>query len=202
MAIAQFLKRPSKGGDRAAMFASPDPTAILVEQHREIDDLFHKLAVASNRATKEKSRIVRELEKKLVNHTRLEEKIFYPEIRRVSTETIDENVEEHEAIRFELRRLVGTMPKDPTFLARATVLRESVQRHVREEEQDLFPKVRIELPEPRLQTLLLRMQKFLAKPTGKAPRRAPLARVAAIRAVRRKKVGKRRTATSTTRPKR
>lgn len=179
MSIVTFLKRRSFETETG--FNHQDPTAMLIEQHREVDALFHALETASDRAVKDKLKLVAELEKKLQTHTSLEESVFYPEVKELDKAMIGEAYEEHETIKFELRRLKASAPKDEAFKARVTVLKELIQHHVREEETDLFPKVRLEFPEERLQKLTAKMQSFLDHQSKEPPKRAPAKRVAATR---------------------
>ncbi len=73
----------------------------------------------------------------------IEEHQFYPAVRAKRTEDILlEALEEHVGIKRVLADLLETDAKDHTFDAKVKVLTEQVEHHVKEEESDLFPKVK------------------------------------------------------------
>lgn len=53
-----------------------------------------------------------------------------------------ESLEEHHIVKWVLSELVDLAPSDERFDAKVTVLIENVRQHVKEEEQEFFPKVR------------------------------------------------------------
>src|SRR6478609_7150475 len=61
-----------------------------------------------------------------------------------------EALEEHHVAKWLLSELEGLDPAAERFDAKATVLIESVRHHVKEEEQELFPKVRARIERRRL----------------------------------------------------
>ena len=64
-----------------------------------------------------------------------------------------EALEEHHLVKVSLRELEDLDPTEERFDAKVTVLIEHVRHHVKEEESDLFPKVRQQLGRRRLQEL-------------------------------------------------
>lgn len=113
---------------------------MLESQHREVEDLFEELEDATGEA---KARVFAELADKLTVHATIEERHFYPAVKAKRTEDILlESLEEHLGIKRVLADLVALTVEDETFDAKVTVLREQVEHHVGEEEDDLFPKVK------------------------------------------------------------
>jgi hemerythrin-like domain-containing protein len=90
----------------------------------------------------ERSDLVREIVKSLELHTRIEEEIFYPAVRRLGTERAEDMVleayEEHHVVKTMMCELSGADPEDERFAAKLTVLKELVQHHVEEEEEEMF----------------------------------------------------------------
>lgn len=119
-----------------------DPFVLLEGQHREVDALFSEIEQAGERAHKTKERLVKTLMEKLNMHTDLEERIFYKAARAADEDLVLESYEEHAAMKNMLKRLAHTEAKDESFHAKLTVLKELVEHHVKEEENDLFPKCR------------------------------------------------------------
>lgn len=81
------------------------------------------------------------------NHTSLEEEIFYPAFREAVAGTPEEQIcfeylEKHDLVDIVLSNIQDDEPESMEFAARAKVLRELLERHIEEEEQFLFPRVR------------------------------------------------------------
>lgn len=129
-----------KGKKRAA---SPgvDALEFLEEQHREVEELFDQLLVA--KSDSQKMRVFTKLANALAAHTKIEETIFYPSVFDEDTEDeLRESVEEHLVAKRLTADLLEMEPSDPQFMSKAAVLQEIVQRHIDEEEQELFEEVR------------------------------------------------------------
>ena len=89
-------------------------------------------------------------------HAAIEEQVFYPVARMTVPSTEDialESLEEHHIVKWVLSELDGLDPHDERFDAKVTVLIENVRHHVKEEEQEFFPKVRTKLSRSELADL-------------------------------------------------
>jgi len=77
-------------------------------------------------------------------HTTIEEKILYPAARRAlkDKDLLEEAEVEHASAKMLIRQLERMKPKDPKFAATFRVLCEYVEHHVKEEENEMFPKLR------------------------------------------------------------
>lgn len=129
-----------------------DAIELLTSQHREVENLFTKLARA--KSAKDKRAIFELLADDLAAHATIEERQFYPAVKAKRTEDILlESLEEHLGIKRVLADLLELSPGDETFDAKIKVLKEQVEHHVGEEEKDLFPKVKKLLGEEELETL-------------------------------------------------
>jgi hemerythrin superfamily protein len=118
-----------------------DAIQLLEGQHREVERLFATLEKAKGPA--EKSGLFRQIADKLAVHATIEERHFYPAVKAKRTEDILlESLEEHLGIKRVIADLLGVPPADETFDAKVKVLKEQVEHHVKEEETDLFPKVK------------------------------------------------------------
>ncbi len=71
-------------------------------------------------------------------------KIFYPAVRKAlkDKDLLEEAEVEHASAKTLIRQLERMKPKDPKYAATFTVLCEYVEHHVKEEEDEMFPKVR------------------------------------------------------------
>ncbi len=74
-----------------------------------------------------------------------------------------ESYEEHSLAELGLKRLLATPPRHEAFKARVTAVKELIQHHVDEEEEDLFPHVDKKLDEETLAALGERMEQRFAE---------------------------------------
>jgi hemerythrin superfamily protein len=124
---------------------SSDAIAVLKGDHREVEDLFKKFDGLGPDAHKTRESTVARIIEGLSRHAAIEELILYPEVRERSQDDEDlvlEALEEHHIVKWTLSELEAMASEDERFTAKVTVLMESVRHHVKEEEGELFPKVR------------------------------------------------------------
>ena len=122
-----------------------DALTLLKNDHKTVKGLFNKFDKLGDRATKSKREIVDKIIEELSIHAAIEEQILYPAVRAALPdveEDILESLEEHHVVKWTLSELDGMDPEHERFVAKVTVLMESVRHHVEEEESDMFPKVR------------------------------------------------------------
>ena len=130
-----------------------DAITLLKQDHREVAALFTRFERAGDAATRTKQRLVEEMIEALARHAGIEELVFYSAVRREVAGTdseVLEALEEHHVVKILLHELEALAPVDERFDAKVTVMIESVRHHVKEEEQELFPKVRKRLGRSRL----------------------------------------------------
>jgi hypothetical protein len=124
---------------------------LLTDQHTEVDELIAKLEDGKG----DGKALFQELADKLAAHATVEEKIFYPGVMMEKTkDMLMEAVEEH----LEVKRLLADMmmlePDSEQFTAKLAVLKENLEHHAHEEEEDkLFPTLRKQMDEEQLAAL-------------------------------------------------
>lgn len=122
-----------------------DATALLTQDHEEVEQLFRKYEQAGGRAVKTRQNVAQKIIDELTIHTEIEEEIFYPAVRkkiRAAKEEVLESVEEHHVAEVLIAEIKQLSPQDETFDAKVTVLIENVRTHKQEEETELFPQAR------------------------------------------------------------
>jgi hemerythrin-like domain-containing protein len=124
-------------------------TSLLESQHRKVEALFKKLE--GGRA--EPAAVLEELANSLAAHMAIEQDIFYPMVSKIDEELVGESFEEHALAELALKRLLSTDPEDDSFDARVTALKELIEHHVKEEEEELFPKVEKKIDEEELKQI-------------------------------------------------
>jgi hemerythrin-like domain-containing protein len=124
-------------------------TTLLAQQHRKVRTLFKKLSSGRSEAAP----LLTELANDLIAHMAIEHEIFYPAVEAIAHDLVAESFEEHALGEIALKRLLSTDPDDEMFAARVTAAKELIEHHVKEEEEELFPKVEKKLGEERLEEL-------------------------------------------------
>ncbi len=115
-------------------------TQILKDQHRDIEQLFKKIASGNG----DREAWFEELAGLLRVHTRIEETIFYPTIQSHGTKRAQDEVlesyEEHRIVDFLVAQLRTPMLNDggEQRMARMRVLQSLVEEHIEEEEGEVF----------------------------------------------------------------
>lgn len=116
-------------------------TEMLREDHRKIKEIFEEFERAEESAAKK--RLVERALVELTVHSKLEDELFYPTVRRETREEglLDEAAEEHHVARLLVGELASMKPSDARYDAKFLVLAESVRRHIDEEEAEILPKI-------------------------------------------------------------
>ena len=130
--------------------------SLLTADHKEVEKHFKDFEKAGDRAYATKGKLVDAIVEALSVHAVIEELVFYPAARRAATEStgmVLEALEEHHLVKVVLAELDRMEPTDERFDPKVTVLIENVRHHVKEEEQDLFPKIRAALSDEHLDEL-------------------------------------------------
>ena len=122
--------------------AANDAIALLKADHKEVAEMLEKFETA--RSTKGK--LAQQICMSLTVHAQIEEEIFYPAAREAlgdeGEDLLNEAEVEHNSLKELIGQIEGSSPEDELFDARVKVLGEYVKHHVKEEEGELFPKLR------------------------------------------------------------
>jgi len=145
-----------------------DAFELLKADHKKVAELFDQLDAASGKA---KLNVFQQIKSELELHASIEETIFYPALEEPE-ETHDltlEAYEEHEMVKTLLAELDGAESADDQWQAKAKVLRENVEHHVDEEENELFDKAKDALSDEQIESLGERMETAKAQEQGRPP---------------------------------
>jgi iron-sulfur cluster repair protein YtfE (RIC family) len=135
------------GTAQAGRGAGQDAIALLIADHREATDMFDEYEGLGERAKVAKKKLADKVCKALVIHTMIEEEIFYPAVRaavkdKEIQDKLDEALVEHAAAKDLIRQIQEMDPNQDLYDAKVQVLGEEVAHHVKEEEKEMFPKVK------------------------------------------------------------
>ena len=120
-----------------------DAISLLKKDHKEVSALFKKFESAKS----EKEAIAAEVCKLITVHAQIEEELFYPAARDAledddeGEKLLDEAEVEHASAKELIAQIEDSEEGDDLFEAKVTVLGEYIEHHVKEEENELFPKV-------------------------------------------------------------
>jgi hemerythrin superfamily protein len=131
-----------KSVKRRGTARSADAIALLRADHTKVQDLFSQFEKARN--DDRKRTLAARICAELTVHTTIEEEIFYPAVREVLDEEdlLDEAAVEHASAKELISQIQGGSPADDKWDAKVTVLGEYIKHHVKEEQNEMFPKVR------------------------------------------------------------
>lgn len=126
--------------------ASPQKTkeaiALLRADHKLVNDLFEEYE--KTRSASKKKSLVKQICTELTIHAQIEEEIFYPAAKKAlrDKELIPEATVEHATLKDLIAQVEGVEPDGEMYDAKIKVLSEYVKHHVKEEQNELFPKVK------------------------------------------------------------
>ncbi len=137
-----------------------DAITLLKTDHEKVAGIFEELEPTTERAVKTREELFTKLKQELDVHAHIEETIFYPVLKQ-EAETRDitlEGIEEHHVIKMLLTELAGMGVGSEQWTAKLKVLKENVEHHVEEEEDDMFKGAREVLSKEQLESLGTRME--------------------------------------------
>ena len=130
---------------------------LLKKDHATVKELFAQFEHAGDRAYHTKQTIVKQIHQALEVHAQLEEELFYPAVKQLQAEKVKdlvrEAIEEHKIVKTLLAEIAAMSAQEEQYDAKVTVLKETVEHHVKEEEGEMFPAATKQLPKERLEEL-------------------------------------------------
>jgi len=121
-----------------------DALQLLTEDHDHVKKMLEELDDTTERAIKTREQTFAKLQSELEVHEAIEEEIFYPALKEHS-KTRDialEGYEEHHVVDTVIAEMGDVPVSDETWTAKFAVMKENLEHHIEEEEQDMFPKAR------------------------------------------------------------
>ena len=116
---------------------------LLKKDHKTVKSLLAKLMDTTERAIKTRSELLEKIRTEVSIHTTLEEELFYPAFHKAGAKDeakmVAEAKEEHRAVEeLVLPDLFKTEPGSINFSGRMKVLKELLEHHIEEEEEEMF----------------------------------------------------------------
>ena len=115
----------------------------LAAEHKAALALFDKLLGTDDSQTTKRSLLLMQLGHALDKHAYAEEHVVYPSLREANERSVAELLEkEHGEVKTYLHRLHNMAKDSPKFLPTVQEFRDDIARHMRMEEDEVFPELR------------------------------------------------------------
>ena len=148
-------------------------TDLLKQDHQEAAGLMDELETADKGNMGPTKQLFTKLKDALTLHTQIEEQIFYPALEQheETKDMIGEAFSEHKEVKEILAEMSTMTPGSDEFMDKLTELRDGVEHHVEEEENEMFPKAERVLGESRMQELGRQLQQMKQSKSATATNR-------------------------------
>lgn len=136
-----------------------DALRLLKDDHTKVKKMLEELDGTTERAEKTRTEGFDRLKHELAIHETIEEEILYPALQEFAkTKDITlEAYEEHHVVDQIVAELEATPVSDETWGAKLTVMKENLEHHIEEEEDDMFKQARQVMEPAELEELGERM---------------------------------------------
>jgi hemerythrin-like domain-containing protein len=137
-----------------------DAITLLKADHDKVKKLLGELESTTERGVKTREGLFATIKGELTVHETIEEQIFYPALKEhpKAKDLVLEAYEEHHVVDQVMAELEGLDVSDETWGAKATVMKENVEHHIDEEEQEMFAQARKVFDKSELEDLGARME--------------------------------------------
>jgi hemerythrin superfamily protein len=136
------VKKAASKKTVAKKAAPQDAIALLKADHKKVSGLFEQFE--SSRSASRKKTIVAQICLELGVHAQIEEEIFYPAVKAAlrDKELVPEATVEHASVKDLIAQVKGVEPDGEMYDAKVKVMSEFVKHHVKEEQNEMFPKAK------------------------------------------------------------
>ena len=117
---------------------------LLMEDHKVLKNLLTEGEESTERAVKGRKELLARLTRELEVHEAIEEKILYPALKKheKAKDIVLEGYQEHHVADLLVKELHATDVTNEVWGAKMKVLKEAIEHHIEEEEEDMFKKAR------------------------------------------------------------
>lgn len=123
-----------------------DAITLLTEDHEKVKEMFEQYEGLGDRAHASKKKLATQICTELTKHATAEEEIFYPAMKAAGSkddeDLVDEATVEHASAKELIAQIMAMEATEELFDAKVKVLGELIEHHVKEEEDEMFPKAR------------------------------------------------------------
>jgi hypothetical protein len=132
-----------------------DAMSLLEEDHRKMKKLLSELESTTERGVKTREELFATVKDELTVHETIEEEIFYPALKEhpKTKEIALEAYEEHHVVDMVMAEIDDVPYDDETWGAKFKVMKENIEHHIEEEENEMFKQARQVFEEDELEAL-------------------------------------------------
>ena len=116
---------------------------MLKADHAKVQELFRQFEAAGTDASQERQHLAEQIFTEIEVHSTLEEEIFYPAVQAKAEEDMQDlvadSLEDHHVVKTLIAELRALDPSHDQYVIKFEELWESVEEHVGEEEDEMFP---------------------------------------------------------------
>jgi hemerythrin superfamily protein len=141
-------KSGTKSAPPKANNAAPDAIKLLKADHKMVAELFEEYEDGKDSmSAPQKKKLATQICEELANHTLVEEELFYPAVAEKMKDDemegmLAEALVEHTSLKRLIADIEDAKPGSAEYDALVEVLGEYTEHHVKEEEAEMFPRVR------------------------------------------------------------
>ena len=142
-----------------------DAIKLLEDDHKDMKKLLEEIGSTEDDAVEKRKDLFGRIRKELQMHEKIEEEIFYPALKEhpKAKDIVLEGYEEHHAVDVLLDELDEVPFDNERWAPKMTVIKENIEHHIEEEEEDMFEKARSILSDDELSELGDRMSRLKKK---------------------------------------
>jgi hemerythrin-like domain-containing protein len=139
---------------------SMDAIKLLKDDHDRVKKILEQLDSTTERGVKTREELFAKVKQELTVHEAIEEEIFYPALKDhpKAKELVLEAYEEHHIVDTVIAEITQVPYDDERWGAKLTVMKENVEHHIEEEEDQMFKQARQVFGSDELEELGSRMQ--------------------------------------------
>jgi hemerythrin-like domain-containing protein len=132
-----------------------DALSLLKEDHDKVKKLLKDLDSTTERGVKTREQLFNKIKQELEIHEAIEEEIFYPALKDhpKTKELTLEAYEEHHVVDLVMAEIEAIPFDQETWGAKFTVMKENVEHHIEEEEEEMFKQAKQVFDEDELSQL-------------------------------------------------
>ncbi|NNM75481.1 hemerythrin domain-containing protein [Sphingomonas sp. ID1715] len=160
VAVGLMANLGRKTAVQAPTFLAGEWDEALAAEHAATLKLFDALQATTEKNTTKRSMLLMQLKHALAKHALQEENAVYPALRDAGqTEQADHLNHDHGYVKQYLYDLDNMPNESPAFLTKVAEFRASIEEHMREEEDQIFPQLKAKLSVEQNKALTAAMNK-------------------------------------------
>ena len=121
-----------------------NPFELLEDDHKKVKKILEDLESTTERGVKTRQELFEKLSREMKIHEAIEEEILYPTLKQhaEAKDVVLEGYEEHDVVDKLMGELAELSVEDESWGAKLKVMKENIEHHIEEEEDEMFSKAR------------------------------------------------------------